>query len=329
MLEEISAYPALQAEDDGFLLHVKDDFIAPHLPSLELFDDDSLLECIERLKKDNEAVAGVGASLPFYSPAYSDNGALCGYTYSVVWSGKRIDVPLYGDLCREQVEHLVEGNRIAPACPCDEFMSYSPAFRVALIVHHISQMVLINPMAAEAFVMGRYGELRLDDPHYEEWGVPSTEFVSVDYSHGLTFEWRASSPGEYMCGHGVEQHINGWNLRVRGAMPKREVFVEAWKETRDMLDAPQELDFTIGGKRMRHLAPAKGVGKRKRVGDPDVERMCRWVDMHLAKGTFPMRRTQKNWYEALVMLGEDCPDLAGRWKPDSMRKAYQHHKSLE
>lgn len=75
-----------------------------------------------------------------------------------------------------------------------------------------------------------------------------------------------------------------------------------------------------------HLAPKKGARKRKRVGDPNVERMCKWVDMHLADGTFPMRNTQKNWCEALAMLESAYPDLAGRWRPGSMRKAYQHHK---
>lgn len=329
MVETMSDYPHLQAEDDGFLMHVRDDIILPHLPSLGLNSSDSLLACIEKLKQSNESVAGVGASLPFYIPAFDDKGQVAGMHATVVWSGVRIDVPLYGNLNRAEVERLILGKQITPAAPCEEFMSYSPAFRVALLVHHICQIVLINPLAAEAFALGRYESLGHSDAHYDKWHVPTTEFMHISYTSGLNTEWRASSPHGYACTHNLEPHINGWEVHIRGAMPKRETLVNAWLETREQLDAPKEASFTIAGKKMKRLGAKKGSGRRKRVGDPDVELMCRWVDSNLDQGSFPMRGTRKNWKEAVAKFGNTHQALADRWTADSMRKAYQHHKALE
>lgn len=328
MLEGISDYPHLQAEDDGFLMHMRDDIVLPHLPSLGLSDDDSLLECTKKLKKSNGCVAGAGASLPFYEPVFDDEGTIRGSKAHAVWSGKCIDVPLYGDLCKRDVERLILGGAITPASPCDGFMSYSPAFRVALLVHHICQMVLINPLAAQAFIMGRYKELGISDTHYEKWGIPATDLIHISPNHGLNCEWMAGSPSEYMCRHGLEPHINGWKICVRGAIPKRETLVGAWKETRNILEAPKETDFTIGGKKMKRLDARRGPKKRKRVGNPDVELMCKWVDSNLASGKFPMRGTRMNWQEAVAKFSSTHDALADRWTADSMRKAYQHHKSL-
>lgn len=328
MLDDISTYPNLQAEDDGFLIHIRDDIVLPHLPSLRMADSDSLLECTRKLLESNECAAGSGASLPFYEPVFDDEGSIRGTRAHAVWSGRRIDVPLYGDLCKNDVERLILGETITPASPCDEFMSYSPAFRVALLVHHICQMVLINPLAAQAFILGRYKDLGISDSHYEMWGVPATELICINQTHGLCSEWMASSPSQYMCSHGLEPHINGWNIRIRGAMPKREVFVDIWKETRSILAAPKELSFTIDRKKMKHLDTGRNPKKRKRVGDPDVALMCKWVDSNLASGTFPMRGTRMNWQEAVAKFSSSHDTLADRWTADSMRKAYQHHKSL-
>lgn len=327
MAEKISGYPSLQAEDDGFLMQLRDDVIAMHLDALGLTECETISECVEKLQATSAYAVDKGASLPLYIPVCDDDGVVQGYKTAAVWAGEHIDVPLYGDIAPERVESLIKGVPQTHGALDEAFMAYSPAFRVALLVHHIVQNVSINPMAAEAFVLGRYGELGFEDSHFVEYGVPSTEVVQVSSLSGLRMEWVAISPTSYVGNHRLEQRISGWTIRVRGAYPKRETILGAWNDIRDRLDEPREKPYTINGKAM-HRLDTRGSGiVRKRVGDPDVERMCSWIDDELAKGTFPKRGKQKNWQEAVSRFAKAYPFLSSRWTADSMRKAYQHHKS--
>lgn len=326
MLEKISDYPVLQAEDDGFLMQLRDNVIAPHLDTLGVEGCGSLSECIDELQKASAYAVDKGASLPLYVPVFDDGGAMRGHRAVAVWAGEHVGIPLYGDVEPEIVENLIKGETHASGKLDEGFMSFSPAFRVALVVHHIVQHVAIDSLAAEAFVLGRYDEILFDGPHFEEYGVPSTELVQVCGVVGSRTEWMATSPTAYVGRCGAEPRIDGWVVRVRGARPKRETLLEAWEEIRDRLDEPREAGYTMGGKGA-HRPEARGVGAaRKRSGHPEVELMCRWVDSALAQKTFPMKGKQKSWKEAVVMLGKAYPSLADRWTADSMRKSYQHYK---
>lgn len=320
-------YQALQAEDDGFLIQLKEWVLISHLETLGLEECKTLGECVEKLIADSQTSTDNGASLPIYIPIYDDNGTLQAFDGRPVWAGKHIDVPLYGDLATGKVEELIKGKNSLFGSLADDFMEYSPAFRVALLVHHICQMVLLSPLVAEAFVLGRYEELDINDEHFTKFGVPTTELFQVSQNEGLRNVWSCAQPGQFMSRHKIESPVIGWTVQLRGGKVKRDTILAAWNEIQDILNQPVELNFTIGGKKMKHLEPDKSVKVRRRYGDPDVALMCDWVDETLSNGTFPMHGKQKSWKEAVAQFAKLNPRLATRWTAESMRKAYQHHKS--
>ena len=326
VLPRMSDMKSLQAEDDGFLMQLKMLVLEKHQQSLEIDGCSTIDECVSKILDDSAAKTGIGAALPFYLPWRDDDGYMRGSNTILAWAGSRIDVPLYGNIDPEGVQSLITGNRVGATQLFEGFMSYSPAFRVALLVHHICQIVLMHPMAAEAFVLGRYHELPFDDAHFKEYGVPSTDLISIEANTGLCTEWRALSPKSFKGSFRAEGRISGWNIRIRGSQPKEALMIDAWKEIRDRLDAPLVLPYTSNGKPMAHMEPAPAGRSRRRVSDPDVDRMIAWASQKLEEGTFPMRGGMKDWKSAVIMLGNDFPDLVSRWTGDSMRKAYERRR---
>ncbi len=315
--------PNLQAEDDGFLLQLKMSVIDKHIETLGIESYATIDECVRKILADSVSSTDVGGSLPLYIPWRDDDGIIQGSFARPVWAGEHIEVPLYGNIDPEGVERLIVGNRLGASSLYEGFMLYSPAFRVALLVHHICQIVLIHPMAAEAFVLGRYNELPFDDRHFEKFDVPSTELVRIESYSGLRTEWVAKDAHSLRGFHRVESRINGWNVRVRGSQPKESLMVEAWQDIRSKLDAPRDVPYTHDGVRMRSQDAAPSGRSRKRVGDHDVDLMFDWVSEGLKAGTFPMRGRMKDWKKAVTLIEANYPYLVGRWTPDSMRKAYE------
>ena len=223
-------------------------------------------------------------------------------------------------------ESLITGNRIGASRLYEGFMAYSPAFRVALLVHHICQIVLIHPLAAEAFVLGRYGELPLDDPHFEETGIPTTSLVTISPNDGLRTEWTSVNPHSLAGKRMAHSRINGWTVRFRGAQPKEALMLEAWQEIRSRLDMPRQFEYTSNGSPMVLHSPSGSGRSRKRVGDPAVYRVISWTERRLAESQFPMRGSMKDWKTAIALFDKENPDLAGRWTADSMRKAYERRR---
>lgn len=319
--------PALQAEDDGFFMQLRDEILAPHLLTLNLEECETLRECLDKVMRDSEYATDKGVSLPLYLPEFGKDGVACAYDAKPVWSGEHIDIPLYGNLKPREVELLITGGKRVADKLDKKFLSYSPAFRVALLVHHICQVIIINPMAAEAYVLGRYEDLGLDDAHYKERGIPSTEYMQLNYSCGLNTEWAATSPTSYMGKHRQEPRVSGWTMRVRGAHPKRDDFYDAWHELINRLDGPIKTINTIDGKKLQSFR-AGAPKKRKRAGDSDVELMCKFVDNLIENEKFPVRGNLKDWKAAKLLLAKRYPYLANRWSPDAMRRSYKNHQGL-
>lgn len=322
-------FPLLRAQDNGFLMHVKNDIVLPNLSTLHLEDCKSIDSAIEKLKRDSEFAIDKGASLPFYELVRDDEGIPRGYRAFPVWADLHVDFPLYGDIDPERVETLISGNNIVPGSLGKMFLNFSPAFRVALIVHHIIQNVDIDPMLAEAFVLNRYEELEIEDGNFKEYGVPETKIFSVCSIGGSRNEWLAKNPTEYQNTRKIKPNIAGWEIRIRETVPKRETLIKVWQEIRNRIDAKEKLDYLIDGKQVEQEVPALNARKRHRSGNPDVLCMCDWVDSSIRNGSFPMSGSHKNWKRAAIEIGNIYPHLAGRWTPDSMRKCYQHRKTLE
>lgn len=320
---QISDSPFLQAEDDGFLLHLKWEILDSHIQTLGIPEGTSLGDSLLYLIECSESATDSGSCLPLYLPWHDDDGIMRGSKATNVWSGAHIDIPLYGDLVPQKVERLIFGGHHSSSKLHEGFMSYTPAFRVALLVHHICQIVLINPLAAEAFVLGKYDELPFNDAHYLEYGIPSTELVSVEPNSGTNAEWMSKSPNTLSGSIRSRPRINGWRVRFRGSQPKESWMHDAWQQIRDSLDEPLDVPYTMNGKPMRRQEPAPSGRSRKRVGDPDVDLMYEWAQDALESGTFPMRGSFKDWKQALGIFAKEHPFLADRWTSDSMRKAYE------
>ena len=322
----IADMPALQAEDDGFLLQLKWTVLDKHLKTLGIDDCKTLDDCVEKIMRESDEMIDKGSQLPLYIPARGDDGIIFGSSAQPVWSGIHVGIPLYGHLCPEKVGSLITGNRIGARKLYEGFLAYSPAFRVALLVHHICQIVLIHPLAAEAFVLGRYSELPFEDEHFESYGVPSTELLSVSSNLGLQTEWAAFDPHSISGALGIESRINGWHVDVRGSQPKESLLQEAWQEIRGRLDEPKTLSYTIGGAKVKHPDSSPSGRSRKRTGNLEVDTMVNWVERKLKEGEFPMRGKFKDWKQAVVLLGCDYPYLADRWSSEAMRKAYERRR---
>ena len=326
MMTEMRDMPVLQAEDDGFLSQLKMRVLDDHLETLKLDGCITIDDCVSKLIEDSTGSIDQGASLPLYVPWRDDEGIIRGNTAEPVWAGTHVGIPLYGDLAQNEVESLITGNRIGASKLYEGFMAYSPAFRVALLVHHICQIVLIHPLAAEAFVLGRYGELPFDDPHFEESGIPATSLVSISQNDGLRTTWRANGSHSLVGAHAINSTIVGWTVRFRGSQPKEALMLEAWQEIRSRLDMPREVKYTSGGAKMRLHDPSPSGRRRKRVGDPAVDRVISWIEYMRVRSEFPMRGSMKDWKTAIALFDKENPDLAGRWTADSMRKAYERRR---
>ena len=329
MTAHLSDMPALQAEDDGFLLQLKWTAIDPHLSELKLDKCKTIDDCVEKIIKESEDCIDRGSSLPLYIPFRDDEGVIQGYRVRPVWSGAHVGIPLYGDMCPDQVRALIVGGTMGGVKPSRSFMQFSPAFRVALLVHHICQIVLIHPLAAEAFVLGRYSELPFNDEHYEDFGVPSTQLIQVEPNSGLRMEWSARSKHQLSGTHEAEAHINGWRVLIRGSQPKEVLLKNAWQEIRDSLDKPRKAPYTVNGKQVKAQGPGASGRLRKRSIDPDVELMYKWVKGLLATKKFPMRGSFKDWKKAVTIFAEEYPTLADRWSSNAMRKAYERCRRNE
>ena len=326
MVTKMKEMPVLQAEDDGFLLQLKMSVLDKHLETLGLEGCDTIDECVTELIKDSRSFMDKGASLPLYIPWRDDSGVIQGSTAQPVWAGEHIDIPLYGNMNPNGVESLITGNRIGVTKLFNGFMAYSRAFRVALLVHHICQIVFLHPMAAEAFVLGRYSELPFNDPHFKEYGVPTTNLVDIESSGGLRTEWIAKSPHSIAGAHRAESRISSWTVRVRGSQPKEAWLLEAWQEIRNRLDMPRETGYTCGGAKMVSMDPMPAGRSRKRVSDHAVDRMINWIEGRIESSSFPMRGSMKDWKTAVAQFDSENPDLAGRWTSDSMRKAFERRR---
>lgn len=320
----INEMPALQAQDDGFFEGLKLEVLDLHLETLGVSECDSLRSCIEQLMSDSEWAVDKGASLPFYIPRFDDEGDVRAYHAVPVWAGKHVDIPLYGDLNPEGVETLIKG-RCRQLGRLDEgFLEFSPGFRVALLVHHITQMVVMDPFLAEAFVLGRYGEIPAEDSHYEECGIPSTELIRIESHIGTRDEWFRRD-NALVKRHRSRARINGWTLRIRGSEPKEKYFIEAWQEMRQRLDNPY-LGYPLDGRPAKSNEAAPSGRKRNRSGDPDVDVMVAWIEEKLEQDAFPMRGKFKDWQKAAGKIQKDLPGLGKTWTPEAMRKAYERRR---
>ena len=139
MMTEMRDMPVLQAEDDGFLAQLKMRVLDDHLETLKLDGCITIDDCVSKLIEDSTGSIDQGTSLPLYVPWRDDVGIIRGNTAEPVWAGTHVGIPLYGDLAQNEVESLITGNRIGASKLYEGFMAYSPAFRVALLVHHICQ----------------------------------------------------------------------------------------------------------------------------------------------------------------------------------------------
>lgn len=323
---KVSDMPALRAEDDGFLLQLKWSVLEKHIETLGIGDCETLDDCVGKILKDSQEATDKGSQLPLYIPFRDDDGIIQGCSAKPVWSGTHVDIPLYGNLRIAEVRELITGNRLGSSHLYEGFMAYSPAFRVALLVHHICQVVLMHPLAAEAFVLGHYGELPFEDKHFESFGAPSTDLLQVESNLGLRTEWMAKDP-DSLSGKGLlAPRINGWRIRVRGSQPKESLLQEAWQCIRDQLDMPREVQYTAGGKKMVNPDPAPSGRSRKRVDSPEVDTMVGWIRERIDDGTFPMRGKFKDWKRAAALFAQDFPSLSDRWSSEAMRKAYERRR---
>lgn len=325
-MTEIKDIPVLQAEDDGFLLHLKWSVLDKHLETLGIDKCQTLENCVDKIREDSAESIDRGSTLPLYLPEKDDDGIIQGSSACAVWSGAHIDVPLYGDLWPDRVESLITGNRIGATSLYKGFMEYSPAFRVALLVHHICQIVLIHPLAAEAFVLGRYDQLPFNDEHFEEYGVPSTSLFTVEGNCGIRTNWKASTPHSLKGAIKQSAHTAGWHIRIRGSQPKQALIREAWREIGARIDHGVLTPYTINGAHMKHPEPAPSGKARKRSKSPEVDAMFAWAEEKILDDSFPKRGKFKDWKLAVIEIGKDYPSLAGKWTSEAMRKAYERRK---
>ncbi len=318
--------PVLRAEDDGFLLQLRNRVLTRHLNTLDLEKCSTIDECVSKLLADSEASVDRGGSLPLYVPWRSDNGLIEGYTAVPVWAGEHVGIPLYGNIDPDGVESLITGNKIGAASLFSGFMAYSPAFRVALLVHHICQVVSIHPLAAEAFVLGRYEEMPFEDNHFREHGVPSTKLITVFPNEGLSTEWVANQDHSLVGVLRTYPRIRSWTIHIRSSQPKQQWMIDAWREICDSIDSPREAGYTSGGAKVVSIDAMPSGRTRKRTDNPSVSRMIAWIDSRLKASNFPVRGKMKDWQAAIIMFEKDNPDLAGIWSADAMRKAFERRR---
>ena len=322
MQESMDTYPALQAEDDGFLKHLKDFVIDLLQEPLGLDENDDFLSRVNRLLEVNADVVDKGASLPLYIPIKDDFGVIQMSKAVPVWSGNHIDFPLYPGTAKNRVENFIYGNPRRIGFLGKEFSEANPAFQVALVVHHIMDNVIIHALAAEAFVLGVYDEFPFEDAHYEKTGIPSTKLVWAHATSSLNRRWVLDSPAGYHGGYGKPEY-NGWIIRIRGARPKEALLRDCWQDMRERFDGNEKPVYIVGGEEMTGLKYSSSNSVRRRVGRPEVDRMVQWVDTLAAANEFPMRGSRPDWVSAHARFEISVPALAGRWTADSMRRIYK------
>lgn len=322
MRETISDYPALQMQDDGFLMSIKSDFVDRRDELFDLPSDMDFKDAIEFLVSQNASCTDVGASLPLYVPVMSDDGVIVASKAVPVWSGVHIGFPLYPGLSNDAVESFLYGNPRRIFSLGNEFMACDPAFKLALLVHFTIENVIIHEMAVEMFVLGMYHEYPFPDEHYEQTGLPSTALARVAPSVSLSRKRSRTAPNEYCIAIGSAK-TDGWIVRVRGTKPKENVLRDCWQEMRARNAESRECSYTVDGKGYRTVEVGEGGRVRTRSGSADVDYMIAWIESLKQSGRFPMRGTRLNWVEAHRRFEKENPDYINFWSVDTMRRTYK------
>lgn len=326
MREEINDYPALQLEDDGFMLSLKMDFVSNRTALFGVTDKETFSESIERLVSGNTACTDKGSSLPIYIPVFSDDGAMVGSKAIPVWSGVHIDFPLYPGLSKDEVEAFLYGNPQSLNSLGKEFLACDPAFKLAILVHYTVDNVIIHELAVESFLLGSYDEMPFEDNHYMETGLPSTSLTSVRVSTGMSSR-RLKTPDGGLCITVGKAKTDGWIVRVRGTKPKEIVLRDCWQEMRRKNAEAGLPRFIIGGKEYATATLGQDGRVRERAGNADVDYMVAWVDSLIAAdGTLPMRGSRVDWKKIHQDFEIENPNYTNCWTADTMRRTYNRRK---
>lgn len=325
MRETMDDYPALRMEDDGFLLSMRRDFADIRHELFDIEDGMALSDMVSRLVEGNADVTDIGSQLPLYMPIISDEGVVAGCRAVPVWSGTHVGLVLYPGWSNDSIESFLYGNPRAYGKFGEGFMSCDPAFRLALLVHFTQENVLIPPLAAEAFLLGAYGEIPLEDEHFETTGLPSTE-LAVVYSSASLSRRRSAMPGGLCITHG-RPRTSGWTVRVRGAKPKERILRECWQEIRERSSSAPSKSFTKDGRDYMTLNSGPSGRTRERSGSADVDYMVAWIDALSGDGGLPMRGSRISWVEISRRFELENPDYVGSWTPDTMRRTYKRRKA--
>lgn len=325
MKETLRDYPALQMEDDGFLLSLKMDFADDRRELFGFEKGMSLGEMIGKLIDGNAGVIDKGSQLPLYAPLISDDGEMVGSKAVPVWSGTHIDFPLYPGLAKDSVEMFLYGNPRKPGCLGAEFMKCDPAFRLALLVHFATDNVLIHELAIEAFLLGVYEQIPFADEHFEATGLPGTALSAVVSSTGLYAKRTRMPSGDLCIAYGITK-TDGWSIRVRGAKPKEKVLRDCWQEMRARNTSAGKPLFTIDGNKYATAKPGPDGRKRERAGSALVDYMVNWVDALGAKDGLPMHGKRVDWVGIHHRFERENPNYVNNWTADTMRRTYNRRK---
>ena len=328
MRETLSDYPALQMEDDGFLLSLKMDFADMRKELFGAEDGLSLAQMVDRLIDENVQVVDKGSQLPLYVPVISDDGVIVGSRAVPVWSGVHIGFPLYPGLAKNSVEMFLYGNPRKIGCLGQEFMECDPAFKLALLVHFATENILIHELAIEAFLLGAYNEVPFEDKHFETTGLPETKLTQVVSSTGLCAKRKRMPSGDLCISYG-EARTDGWIVRVRGTKPKERVLRDCWQEMRTRNDSAERPLFTIGGEKYAAARPGPDGRKRDRAGSAAVDYMVSWIDALQEWEGFPMHGTRVDWVGIHCRFENDNPSLINFWTADTMRRTYNRRKAKQ
>ena len=326
MAETLDDYPALQMEDDGFLLSLKMDFADSREELFGIEEGLSFAQIIDKLIDENADVVDKGSQLPLYVPILSDEGKMVGSRAVPVWSGIHIGFPLYPGLAKDAVEAFLYGNPRRIGHLGLEFMKCTPAFKLAILVHFAIDNVLVHELGIEAFLLGAYGEAFPSDNHYKATGLPETSLSTVVSSAGLHAKRSRMSSGDLCVAFGVAK-TDGWTVRIRGARPKEKVLRDCWQEMRRRNDSARRPLFTIGGREYTAVAPGPDGRKRERAGSAAVDYMVAWIDALRAKEGLPTRGTRVDWVGIHCRFECENPDYINSWTADTMRRTYKRRKT--
>jgi len=322
MRERISDYPALQKEDDGFLKHLKLSIIDPLQESWGFAEsDDFSARCVQVLEA-SQSVHGKGACLPFRVPIKDEQGQVVISDLQTVWSGKAFDFPLYPGEARQQVESLIFDDRLMHRGPSKAFAELPPAFQVALLVHYMEEYVVLPVLAAEAFVLGAFGETPLADQHYLDTGLPTTQLALALPVPGPRVVWIRESPTE-LSGTFGDSRYSGWTVRIRGARPKEAILRDCWQDMRAGFCGENASEYHVSGRVVTSLGYSEAGKRLERSPSPKIDCMVQWVDALALVGKFPMCGDRADWKSAHAQFEIEVPELAGHWTADSMRRAYK------